>query len=795
MEVSGQYPAPVLGVSTLAERTRANGQMEEQINMSSDPVQKLTRRPPAMWDGYLTTPTTDSVKSHVYVRDGRQFRILLQSNGQVQAFINNVSKTVTGNVTAYLGSLSKTVLRTVNDTTFIVNQEKVVKMAPQLDTIEKVTHINVTSALNYGETIKVEVSPVGLDPFTVEYTVPDIGATSNNLDAADKARATAKVAEQIAILVSNEFTNTSVSVAYQGSSVALWARNDPDSWVDVRIATGQGDRSTVVINQQIENITGLPLYAVVGTRITVRPNPTSDKGTYYLTASRVSPTTAEDNTLEFKKLEEVVWTETRSPVEEYRIDQTTMPHVVAYDAITDTFKVGVPEQTWSDRKTGDNQSCRQPAFIGTTITSVSYMQKRLVFLSDNDVSMSKTDDIFNWWKGSAVQLLVTDPIAIASSATGIDKLTHIVPHNKDLLVIASNAQFKIPGDSPVTPETVSMPLVATYNCNTLAEPKALGSSVFIPVSYGESCGVFEYTREENREQDHATSVSNHVVGYMGGLVSKMTTSANLDMLVLRSTGADNNTLFVFEQFVYGKEEMQQSWSKWVFPFEIVDFDFITDSLTVLYKKDNELHVATVNLYSRISEPDRVFLDRQIELTSTDGLTYIIPNTYDMSDVIAVVSKGKFKLNRIDFNVFGSTLILERPVLETAATDAKIVLGVPTSSSFTITRPFIRDQQGRVITDDRLTITRFVLHLITTGSVTMETTSDYYETTEQNFVSRAVGGLTAQLGVRSVFSGDCKFSFGHEASQAKAKFITRDHLGLTIAGISWVGQHHQTRRRL
>jgi hypothetical protein len=59
----------------------------------------------------------------------------------------------------------------------------------------------------------------------------------------------------------------------------------------------------------------------------------------------------------------------------------------------------------------------------------------------------------------------------------------------------------------------------------------------------------------------------------------------------------------------------------------------------------------------------------------------------------------------------------------------------------------------------------------------------------------VGGLSAQLGTRSVFTGDYKFSFGHEASQAKATFSTDDHLGLTVAGISWVGQHHQTRRRL
>lgn len=796
MEVSGQYPAPVLGVSTLAERTRANGQMAEQINMSSDPVQKLTRRPPAMWEGLLTTPTTTSVKSHVYVRGGKQFRVLLQSDGTVQAFIDNVSKTVTGNVSAYVGDLNKTVLRTINDTTLVVNQDKVVRMVPTLDTIEKVTHINVTTALNYGETIELWITPTTGVPLFVSYTVPDIGATSNNIDAADKARATKKVAQVIADDIALEFNNSGrVGVSYQGSSIAVWDNVDTDAWVDVRIATGQGDRSTVVINQQVESPTGLPLYAVVGTRITVRPNPTSSRGSYYLTASRVSPTTEQDPVPNYKPLEEVVWTETRSPLEPFKLDATTMPHVVAYDEPTDSFIVGQPPLGWNDRRTGDNTSCKVPEFVNNTITTVSYMQKRLVFLSNNEISMSHTDDIYNWWKASAVQLLVTDPISIASSATGIDKLEHVVPHNKDLLILASNAQFKIPGDTPVTPETVSMPLVATYNCNTLAEPKALGSSVFIPVSYGESGGIFEYTREQNREQDNAVSVSNHVVGYMQGTVEKLTTSSNLDMVVLRTTGADKNTLFVFEQFVYAKDDLQQSWSKWVFPFEIVDFDFITDSLTILYRHEGNLFVMTVNLYSRISEPDNVFIDGQVELSSGDGEVFSLPTNYDTTDTIAVVTSGKFRLNKIKFTREGDTIRLERNIMETGSTLSKIVLGIPYRSQVDITRPFIRDQQGRVSTDDRLNVTRFILHLINTGNVTMTIESEYYNTAEQHFVSRVVGGNSAQLGSRSVYTGDHKFSFGHEASQATASFHTESHLGLTIAGVSWIGQHHQTRRKL
>ena len=103
----------------------------------------------------------------------------------------------------------------------------------------------------------------------------------------------------------------------------------------IEIEAGQGDRSCVAVNRAVETTVGLPLYAVVGTRITVRPDPTTEKGVYYLQAER----TAEDASGE--DLEEVVWSESRSPEQPYLIDATTMPYICEYDEDTDEFTVSV----------------------------------------------------------------------------------------------------------------------------------------------------------------------------------------------------------------------------------------------------------------------------------------------------------------------------------------------------------------------------------------------------------------------------------------------------------------------
>ncbi len=156
--------------------------------------------------------------------------------------------------------------------------------------------------------------------------------------------------------------------------------------VRLEVDAGRSD-SAVAINQLIERVDGLPLYAKPGTRITVSPDPTSTDGTYYLDAITIDGESTGD-------MQEVIWTETRSPDEPFAFNAATMPHTIRFDYDTDTF---IAQQgIWEERTTGDNDSVEVPDFVGRGITAISQFQKRLVIVSDNDVSMTRTDNLFDW---------------------------------------------------------------------------------------------------------------------------------------------------------------------------------------------------------------------------------------------------------------------------------------------------------------------------------------------------------------------------------------------------------------
>jgi hypothetical protein len=842
MRIEQSYDTPIQGVSTLAPRNRVDGQATTQLNFRSDPVNKLTRRPPLKWLGSLLDVTSGTdILNHSYTRGDTTYRYLLNKDtGDVHCYINDTLH-MSLTVPAY-GTGQNIVVQTINDETFFVNTDIVVQMLPDTDdaTIQKVSHINVTEALNYSETVQVNITKSNGDRASVSYKVPSLGTSNPNYDAADRARATTRVAQELAARINaggtiqtgripnydypldnyndadwmmycdpnsgnfdssmsvckpylDDFPGISgVTAVALGSTVAVW--EDSGEWLNVEIESGQGDRTTVAFNQVTEKVEGLPLYAKVGTRITVRPDPTSEKGTYYLEATRI----ADDPSGE--ELEEVVWVESRNPHEPYALDSSTLPFSITFNNELYIFEVN--DLVFRDRKNGDNDSVEQPEFVGKTIRNISYFQKRLVFLSDDSVVMSETDDLLNFWKQSAVQLLVTDPVTIASSAVEVDKLAHAIPHNRDLLVTAANGQFKISGSSAVTPQTVSMALTTKNECQTEVEPVAMGNSVFFPIDYGDSTGIQEYTGERDTNQDHARSITEHVIGLMPGTIKFLKASPNLEMLVVQTQG-DPDTLFVYEQFTLADgNKSQRAWSTWKFSQDgtIIDIEFKNDRMTLIVDEDDKILKKELDMYARVATgAHEVFLDDLYLDEFTGGESVRL--RYPYADDIVLVNHEDNELallpiayTRLSEN--SNTLVFNSPL----EPEAKVYVGRKYRSAYRPTRPFRRTEDGLAITTDRVRVGKWIVAVVDTNEISMTidspyVTEDLYWNQDQTFNGRYLASINNILGEVTFTTDDVKFSFNQDAKLAEAEFYTDNHLGCTIAGLSWEGQYFASKGRM
>lgn len=794
MRIESNYPTPVQGVSTLAPRNRARGQAGLQVNMRSDPVAKLTRRPPLEY-GYELLNTSGAIAYHEYYRRGKNFEIIITTEGTTYCYIDgDLKKTSTALAGYAFNSTNNLLLETINDTTFVVNTGKKVYMSADTDEdiVTKAAHLNVTSALSYKETLTVKVSGSTIVPFSVSVTIG--GASDADRDKSDEDRATNAVAESVAAKINADTSNSDVTAFAKGSSVSV-SMDDNSKWVSLEVESGDGDDNVVAFNEVTEQIAGLPLYARLGTVITVKPNPASAEGTYYLQAVGLDGATVAtgDYTVE------VVWTEWRSPLEPYKINPAYMPHTIVYEG-SDDFTVGEPDVGWEERTRGDNESVPLPKFVGRNILALGQFQKRLVVTSDNDLEMTVTDNLFNWWKQSAISLLVTDPISITSNSTGIDTLRHIVEHNRDLLIVASNGQFKIDGTQGITPQTVAMPLTTTQEVQITVPPVSVGTSIFLPINYGDSTGLVDYTGSRD-QVDAVTPVTHHVIGYMQGVAQLLAGSPNLDMVAMTTTDSPANVLFIYEQFTHAGKKTQQSWSTWELPTsdEILHITFRRDELIVIVKVGDSVRLKTINMYSKVAlAPEEVYLDDMLTRWSSDGEAVLVPEEYpDDEDIIVVAGDHtKYPLFKIDYTRDGRTIRFNKNILvDGDPVYPRVHIGRPYRSAYQPTRPFREDDKGVAITSDRIRINSYLISVVDTERVTMTTHSKYSETLDQTKTFRIMNSMDNRVGEVNLYTGDFKFSYAQNAAHADVEFWTEGWLGLTISSISWKGQYHKTSGRI
>jgi hypothetical protein len=683
--------------------------------------------------------------------------------------------------------------------TYVLSLSTTIESLTDVDTgsIEKVSHVNIISALNYSESIRLSVTDsLGLRQYVV-VEIPELGDPAD-YDTADKARATAAVAEELARKINVLYTPSpwppevtesgleNISAAAIGSTVAIW-EDGKANWIKVDIESGQGDGSAVAINQVVEGTEGFPKYAKVGTRVTIRPDPISSKGTYYLQAERIG------DIVTGLELEEVVWAESRHPDQPHSLDNSTMPHVIKYDGTNFSF-AQVP---FKSRQAGDDDSAPIPDFVGQPLTTMGYFQKRLIVVAGNTVYMTETDDTLNWFKQSAVTLLVSDAVAVTTSELGSDKLLHLVSQNRDLLCISANAQFKISGAEAITPQTISMPLTTKYNCQTSVSPVTIGNTVFFPIDYGDSTGLQMYTGQKDTSQDFASPVTNHVVGYLKGTAELLAASPNLEMIAMTTTESADNVLYVYEQYTDANSKTaQRSWSEWVFLEDerIIDIKFRKNELVLVVAKGNSIRTKAIPMYTRITgSPTDVFLDdmliRGVDFLS-GGTTVTIPADYDIANSIVVRGvNAESELWEIGYQMKAGKILLDEPL----AIDAQVYIGKLYTSLYEPSRPFKYAEDGSTITTDTLRIGKWIVSLVETPELTMLKTSKYSDDLTSKFEARFVGQYP--LGSINAFTGDWKFPYSERADLATATFFTDSYLGCTIAALSWEGQYFQSKQRM
>jgi len=560
--IDSAIPNLINGVSQQSPSLRLATQCDEQINGYSTVVEGLKKRPPRVYLGKINRTYPDSAFVHTMNRDASERYQLFISDGDLRVYDIQTGEEKVVNFPdgkAYLaGADPKTQFSavTVADYTFITNKTVATQLNPADIEPHRIPEALVwVKAGNYGKSYALGVH--GFEAGTHAYyrTGDGVGTNpENDVTTVD----TANIARR---LINGSFKeggdrsttdNPVTNLATHLQATAGWGLGLYGSVIHITYAHGAinlksddgfGGNAMTVIEGTVQTFTELPKEGPNGIVVKVQGDEGNDTDHYYVKFNSTSKT----------------WTECPGPGTVCGFDASTMPHILVSEADgTFTFK----RAEWDRRVSGDVVVIPPPSFVGRSINAVTFHKNRLIFVSDENVVMSRAGDFFNFWRASALSLLDDDPIDTGVSHDKVSIINHAIPWLNDLFLFSDQTQFSLTADAILTPKSVTIDPTTEFESSSMAKPVSVGRYIYFVADRGSWSAIHEYFLMDEFSGTYDTNdTTSHVPAYIPGKVFKLSASSAESCLIALSE-MDRRTIYVYRYYWSNNEKLQSCWSKW-----------------------------------------------------------------------------------------------------------------------------------------------------------------------------------------------------------------------------------------
>ena len=571
--INTSVPNLIQGVSQQPDASRFDGQCEEQENALSSVAQGLKKRPPMQFIGKLFDGTAglsdkDSFSKALITfieRDNNERYLVTLQNGLLRIFrVEQTQGTVTecsitldssgvsyptgyqAPTTDYLYSVTsdqniKTL--TIGDTTFLVNTAKNVGVnSTALTPDYTATAIVFVKQSDYDKTYTIKIpASTGAAGGTASCRTGTSIATGTGFAANDTGAGSQ--ATRSGLIIDKLVAGVNAS----GSGfVNVTASKIDDAHMSIT-ATTLGDLNAInvsddlygnglgLVYKEADSINDLPVVCVNGVVVKIVGDAELNQDDYYVkfeTANK-SVSTGKGS-----------WVETVAPNIKYQININTPMKLVN----TSENNFTLYPMPLGERTVGDDDTNPLPSFVGSSISNVFLFKSRLGFLSEDAVILSEsgfggtvdsvsvptTRQSFNFFRTTVTTLLDSDPINVRVSNRNVTTLRAAQPFQEDLMLFSDSAQFKLSGGDILTPKTISINQVTSFDYNKSVDPLLLGAYLYFPFDRGAFSGIREYTVNANTSTFDSEEITQHVPQYVPRGLTSFTGSDSENLIALSS---------------------------------------------------------------------------------------------------------------------------------------------------------------------------------------------------------------------------------------------------------------------
>ena len=558
------------GVSRQSDDKKLPGQVEECINGYPDPTFGLTKRPGFQWIGNLGTGTTyDNSKWFFISRTDTEKYIgcitpaVGGSTGAIAIWnaVTFAACTVTygTGAQAYLtGARTDYDILTIQDKSIITN--KTTTVAKNADPTFNANRQGTIKLSGTSHNIHYDVSVAGQAISTYH---------SSNTDTYDDVLSELKT--RIDGLSISGLTVTKLQdnlhLVRSGSSFTL---------------TGSGGmfgNQLTVFQDQVATLDELPSQSVNNHVVKV-VNSGALTSAYYLKYVANDGTSGPG-----------FYEETLAPDTSTGLNNATMPHELVNTSVNNfTFQ----RITYTARTVGDDETNAHPSFVGQKINQSFFHNNRLGFLSGDTVSMSQSGEFFNLYHTSAQTVTDADPIDLSASTVKPVALHSVLPSTQGLVLFSANQQFLMgANDGILTPTKTLIRPIANYEMDTIIDPVDTGTTINFISKTPSYTRVFAMVTRGENENPQVADIGRVVNEWIPSTVDTLIASAQNQFIAF--SGQSTRYIYLFRQYVEGKEIKLQTWFNWEAPGNVQTIAADSDEFFAVTKQGGQFTLSKASL--------------------------------------------------------------------------------------------------------------------------------------------------------------------------------------------------------
>ena len=285
------------------------------------------------------------------------------------------------------------------------------------------------------------------------------------------------------------------------------------------------------------------------------------------------------------------WKETVGPTASAGLTRSTMPHRLLCTA-TNTFTFG--QIPYSDRIVGDEITNLDPAFVGQKIEQSFFYSDRLGFLSEDTVTLSKSQDVFNFYRASVRALATGDRIGINATSIRPAVLHAVLPTTQGLVLFSKSQQFLLYSEQgPLTPESTKIRPISNMEMDSEVDPIDVGTHMNFISKTPNYTRVFAMQTRGLGESPNILDIGRVVNEWITIDVDTLVASIQNDFLAMSSQSSDE--IFFYKTYTDGKELLMESWFKWKVPGTVQSMSIDQDDMYMVTKQGNQYILSDANL--------------------------------------------------------------------------------------------------------------------------------------------------------------------------------------------------------